>query len=300
MIDIHKLRVFCTVVDTGSFSLAASQLSLSQPVVSAHVLELESLVGLGLIDRSKRPVGPTEEGKYLYDAAQKLFTGIKEVETTVADINQSKRGDVTVSAGSLVGSVILPPLLFRFREIAPSINIHVRRGTSQQTLDRVSSGRSDFGLLFSVAPRKPFSVDLAGQVELVMVQPTGRGTPTSKRSLAKIIEDEGFVAPVKKMRFLTTIEKMLHKHGVSRLSVRYEVGSWEAAKLTVVHGMGVTILPRQSVAKEIAARQLKELKLGKEALRAKIYMVQRRTKPIPSAVTTFRKFLLQELSVESL
>jgi DNA-binding transcriptional LysR family regulator len=153
MIDIHKLRVFCAVVDTGSFSLTASRLRLSQPVVSAHVLELESLVGL---NRSKRPVGPTEEGTLLYNAAQKLFTDIIEVETTIAEINDGKRGDVTVSAGSLVGSVILPPLLFRFRKAVPSINIHVRRGTSQQTLDRISSGSSDFGLLFSVAPQNVY------------------------------------------------------------------------------------------------------------------------------------------------
>lgn len=296
MIDIHKLRVFCAVVDAGSFSLAATRLRLSQPVISAHVLELESLVGLNLIDRSRRPVGPTEEGSLLYDAAQKLFTGINEVETTIANINEGKRGDVTVSAGSLVGSVILPPLLFRFREAAPAINIHVRRGTSQQTLDRVSSGRSDFGLLFSDAPRKPFSVNLAGQVELVMVQPTGRAS-LSNRPLAKIIEEEGFVAPVNKMRFLSTVEKMLHRYGVSRLPVRYEVGSWEAAKLTVVQGTGVTILPRQSVAKEIATRQLKELKFGKETLCAKIYVVQKRARLMSSAVTRFRKFLLEELSV---
>lgn len=119
-----KSNIFCAVVDTGSFSLAASQLRLSQPVVSAHVLELESLVGLNLIDRSRRPVGPTEEGNLLYDAAQKRFTALNKVETTIADINDGKRGDVTVSARSLVGSVILPPLLFRFRKAAPSINIH--------------------------------------------------------------------------------------------------------------------------------------------------------------------------------
>jgi DNA-binding transcriptional LysR family regulator len=241
-------------------------------------------------------VGPTEEGSLLYDAAQKLFIGIHEVETTIANINDGKRGDVTVSAGSLVGSVILPPLLFRFRETAPAINIHVRRGTSQQTLDRVSSGRSDFGLLFSDAPRKPFSVNLAGQVELVMVQPTGRAS-LSNRPIAKIIEEEGFVAPVNKMRFLSTVEKMLHRYGVLRLPVRYEVGSWEAAKLTVVQGTGVTILPRQSVAKEIATRQLKELKFGKATLCAKIYVVQKRARFMSSAVSRFRKFLLEELSV---
>src|ERR1044071_4475884 len=209
MIDIHKLRVFCAVADTGSFSLAASQLRLSQPVVSSHVLELESLAGLTLIDRSRRPVRPTEGGHLLYDAAQKLFRSIDEVESTIANINDGKRGDVTVSAGSLVGSVILPPLLFRFRETEPSIKVHVRRGTSQQTLDRLSSGRSDFGLLFSVAARSPFSVSPAGQVELVMVRSAARHSGSSRPSPGKILDEEGFVAPVKKMRFLSTLEKML-------------------------------------------------------------------------------------------
>lgn len=292
--DIHKLRVFCAVVETGSFSLAGAKMRLSQPVVSAHVKDLENAAGLELINRSKRPINPTEAGKRLYDAALQVVGGMNEVERVLAEITKGEQGEVIVSATGIIGSVILPPLVLSFRDIYPWIPIHVRRADSQHVLEHIATDFSHIGLLL-MEPPKSFSVQTAGPVELVMVQKPGSGKTPARGSVARVIEKKGLVGPSKNNRVMLFAEKLLQRYGVASLPVRYEVGGWEAAKRTVLQGTGVTILPRQWVSQELERRQLEELKFGKEPLQIPIYVVHKRNRPLPRTVRRFRKFLLEGL-----
>jgi DNA-binding transcriptional LysR family regulator len=294
MVDVHKLQVFCSVVDTGSFSLAASKLRLSQPVVSTHVRNLESSAGLSLIDRSRRPVRATEPGKLLYDAAKRLLGGVEEVELTIAEISKAKQQEVTVSATGLIGSVILPPLVLRFRERFPHIPVHVRRGKSDEVLDHVSTGLSQLGLLL-INPAKPFSVKRIGSIDLVAVRAPDKQRPPTQRSFAEVVEALGVVAPSKHNGVMSIAGRLLQRYGVARLPIRYEVGSWEAAKRTVLQGTGVTILPRQWVAQEVATQQLVEL-IGGRGLRTDVFIVRDRDRPSLPPESRFLEFLIAEFS----
>lgn len=293
--DIHKLRVFCAVVETASFSLAGARLRLSQPVVSAHVKDLESAAGLPLLDRSKRPIRPTDAGKRLYEAALGAVGGMNEVERVLAEITSGEQGQVNLSATGIFGGVIIPPLVLNFRRMYPWIPVHVRRADSAQVLEQVAAGDSHIGLLL-MQPPKSFAARTAGPVELVVVQKAD-GDSAEPESPVRAIQTKGLVAPSKGNRVLVFAEKLLHRYGVSSLPpVLYEVGSWEAAKRTVLQGTGVTILPRQWVAHELETRQLEELKFGREPLQIPAYVIHKRHRPLPRPVRSFRKFLIEELA----
>jgi DNA-binding transcriptional LysR family regulator len=60
--DVHRLEVFCRVIDLQSFSKAAESVSLTQPTVSEHIKSLEDMVGEKLIDRLGREILPTPAG----------------------------------------------------------------------------------------------------------------------------------------------------------------------------------------------------------------------------------------------
>lgn len=299
MIDIHKLRVFCAVVDARSFSRAANNLRLSQPVVSSHIRHLEAAAGLHLLDRSKRPVTPTDEGKLLYDSAKKLLGGMEEIETIIADINNGKRGEVTVSTSGIIASGILPPLVLRFRETHPWVKIHVRMAKSPQVLDHISTGFSHFGLLL-MKPPKPLSFRTAGAIELVALHAPDKVKSRRPTSPLEIIAEKGFAVPSSKNRFLTIAVKVFQKYGVTAPPVRYEVGSWEAAKRTVLQGTGVTILPRQWVSQELAQRQLEELNFGSDIFQIPVYVVHKHNRPFPPPVKQFQRFLTAALSDASI
>ena len=71
--DTRQLRAYCTVVESESFSKAASSLGVTQPAVSQQVKALEKHVGFQLLDRSGRRVVPTEAGSRLYRNAQRML-----------------------------------------------------------------------------------------------------------------------------------------------------------------------------------------------------------------------------------
>src|SRR5438445_11061028 len=71
--ETRQLAAFCAVVERRSFSQAAEQLGVTKPAVSLQIRSLEKRLGLQLVDRSGRRVGPTEAGRRLYRSAQRLL-----------------------------------------------------------------------------------------------------------------------------------------------------------------------------------------------------------------------------------
>ena len=294
--DIHKLKVFCGVVETGSFSSAAMKVRLKQPVVSAHVRDLERNVGLPLIDRTKRPVAPTEAGRLIYESAKKIFEGINEVESIASDLKKGQRGDVYVSTTSMLGNVILPEIVLRFRNAHPEINIHVNVGNPEKIFNQILTGVSHLGVLISEKPARPFAALPAGFVNLVMVQKFQLGSQGSNRPVNRLLKEKGVVAPHKDVLFLKVIRKPLRRFGIENLPVRYEVGSWEAAKRTVLQGTGITILPREWVVNELAHNQLEELQLSQHPVEAPIYIVRKAGAMHTTPVKKVQRYLIAELS----
>ena len=77
--DTRQLRAFCAVVERRSFSQAADRLGVTQPAVSLQVRALEKRLATKLLDRSGRRVEPTESGRKLYNAAQRLLQLEEEI-----------------------------------------------------------------------------------------------------------------------------------------------------------------------------------------------------------------------------
>jgi DNA-binding transcriptional LysR family regulator len=296
MMDIHKLRVFCAVVETGSFSRAAMKVRLKQPVVSAHVRTLEHSVGLPLIDRTKRPVMPTNAGRLIYESANKIFEGINDFELVVSDLKKKQRGEAYVSTTSMLGNVILPEIVLRFRSAYPDINIHVNVGNPEKVFSQVLTGVSHFGVLISEKPSQLFSAVSGGPIELVVVHKVDSISKLGKPSLCELFKERGIVAPHRNIQFLRVLEKLLKRYGIKDLPVRYEVGSWEAAKRTVMQGIGVTILPRQWVVRELETHQLDEFRIGSNSLAAPVYIVRRAKGSVTAPVKRFQNFLITALS----
>src|ERR1700756_1482727 len=92
--ELHQLRYFCAVAETGSFSRAAEQSHVSQPSLSQQILKLEDELGARLFDRLGRSIRLTDVGKTFLPRARAV---LRELEAA--------RGDVVESKGSIAGSL---------------------------------------------------------------------------------------------------------------------------------------------------------------------------------------------------
>jgi len=142
-VTIRQLRAFATVAETGSFTAAAGQLSLTQSALSVLVRELESEVGVRLFDRHTRGVLLSEAGREFQPRVQRLLGDLNEAVGSVAELGVRKRGVVRLAAPQLVASAVLPDVIAAYREKFPGIEVRLTDALPENLLQAVSSGAAD-------------------------------------------------------------------------------------------------------------------------------------------------------------
>src|ERR687893_1494008 len=99
--DTRQLAAFCAVVDRKSFSQAAEQLGVTQPAVSLQIRSLEKRLGERLLDRSGRRVEPTEAGRRLYRAAQRMLALEEQLfEEVTSEVVGEVEGALAIGAST--------------------------------------------------------------------------------------------------------------------------------------------------------------------------------------------------------
>ena len=99
-VNLHKLRVFCEVVERQSLSLAAQHLIVTPPVVSAHIRDLELFFGAKLLQQQGRRMLLTETGELVYRYALEVLRATEETATGVLALKSGESGRVVVGAAA--------------------------------------------------------------------------------------------------------------------------------------------------------------------------------------------------------
>ncbi|MES3000919.1 MAG: LysR family transcriptional regulator [Pseudomonadota bacterium] len=133
-----EMKVFSTVVDAGSFVAAADQLGMSKAAVSRHVSELESRLGVRLLQRTTRRLSLTEEGQVFLARSRELLAAVQEAESEITARKSDAVGLLRVSAPLTFGILHLAPLWGQFRARHPQVSFDVM--LSDRTVDLVEEG----------------------------------------------------------------------------------------------------------------------------------------------------------------
>jgi DNA-binding transcriptional LysR family regulator len=107
-LNLHRLSIFMTVVESGGFSAAAQKLYMSQPSVSNHVRNLEQSLQTTLIDRSGPRIRPTAEGEVLVEYARRVFLLTEEAVAAIREVSGVQSGRLEVGGTTTVGTYLLP------------------------------------------------------------------------------------------------------------------------------------------------------------------------------------------------
>ena len=131
------------VYRAGSFRQAAENLFISQPSLSASVRRVEERLGTPIFDRSVKPLRLTQCGERYLTAAEQVMALENEVVEYVNDWGGLRRGDLTLGGSSLFSSLVLPPLLHRFRQRFPDIRLEVVEETTGKLETMLQAGSVD-------------------------------------------------------------------------------------------------------------------------------------------------------------
>lgn len=145
-VTLRQLSAFVAVADTGSFTLAAERLFITQSALSSLIKELEQQLGLRLFDRSTRRLRLSETGRELYPQVEKILHDLEGVISEVGNLKALQRGSVRVAVPQLLACTLLPEVMAGFHVQHPNVHLRLVDCAVESVMARVFSGEVDIGL----------------------------------------------------------------------------------------------------------------------------------------------------------
>src|SRR5450830_1802473 len=172
-ITLRQLRAFVAVAQTGGFTRAAESLHITQSALSGLIKELESQLGLRLIDRSTRRVYLSELGTEFHAVAVRVLRDLDSALENLDNIKRLRRGVVRIAAPQLLASTVLPSALADFRLMHPDVEIHLQDCAVENVISDVLSSEVDIGIGPQRAPVAGLAVDPLFELPFMVVFPAG-------------------------------------------------------------------------------------------------------------------------------
>lgn len=168
--NLEYYKVFYYAALNGSLTAAATELSISQPAVSQALKQLESALGAKLFVRSSRGIRLTPEGQVLYGHIKAGYEQILLGEKKLSSMLRLDYGELKIGASDMTLKFYLLPLLEKYHEQFPGIKVTVTNAPTPETLNLLSQGKIDFGVVSTpVANKQDLRVLPVKEIEDVFV-----------------------------------------------------------------------------------------------------------------------------------
>jgi|Deesub1362A_J573_1020465.scaffolds.fasta_scaffold01838_4 DNA-binding transcriptional LysR family regulator len=291
--DDHKLKVFCIVAETKSFSRASEIIRLTQPAVSLQIQALEEMYGTKLFNRSGCVITLTKAGETLYKYAKEINALYAAAEKEIGGVTGQVKGVVTVGASSTIGNYILPSVVADFKRKFPKVGIHIHVGNTKAVVDFLNAGTVDIGLVEGDVNKQKIVVEKLIPDEMVYVMSPHH--PLAKKSSVSIMDvsKEPLIMREEGSGTRQVIEKYLSKHGISQqhLKISMVLGSTESIKGAVEEGLGTSIMSRWAIRKEVKYGTLKTAVFKEDKLIRDFSLIYKKSKEHSHTVEQFMAFL---------
>jgi DNA-binding transcriptional LysR family regulator len=255
----HKLRVFCAVAETKSFSKASEVIHLTQPAVSLQIQAMEELYETRLFDRSGNSINLTPAGEILYKRAKEILALYAEAQHNISEITGAIKGSLSIGASSTIGNYLLPHIIAAFKKKVPQVNISLVVNNTKIITERLNAGEIDIALVEGDVSKQRFSVETLISDELVVIMSPAHPW-AERRSLSAIeLTKEPLILREEGSGTRQIILKHLEEHGIKldQLKIALVMGSTEAIKGAVEEGLGVSIMSGWAVRKWLKQGLLK-------------------------------------------
>ena len=274
----RRLKVFHTVAKLLSFTRAAEAMHMTQPAVTFQVRQLEEYFNTRLFDRTHNKVNLTQAGERVAEYAERIFDLYTEMENSVRDLTGEISGALTIGASTTIAEYMLPALLGEFKNRYPDINLRLKVSNSEGIVSMVEHNVIDLGVVEAPVSNKNLIVEVCHDDQLVVVttpdhELVKRGDKVKPSDIVK----HPFVSREEGSGTREVITQYLHDENVSLDDMDFclELGSPEAIKGAVEAGMGITIMSRSIIGKELKLKTLAALQLDPPLSRPFSFVRQR-------------------------
>lgn len=283
-ITLAQLRSFLAVRSAGSVHAAAGQLLVSQPTVSAAIAALGHELGVALVERHGRGVRLTEPGEAFAPYAAQALGVIEQGRSAAQEAARPEHSRIRLAAVNTAGEYLAPALIRAYRQVRPGTSILLEVGNRASVFERLASRRADIGIGGRPSGRALAGYPFFGN-ELIVV---GREMPADFASVPWLLRGEGSGTRLATERLLADLGLDSAEAGAPELLT---MGSNGAVKQGLAVGLGITLIARVAVARELRDGILCEIPVPGTPLTRPWFVLLAATGPRRPAVTEFAEFL---------
>ncbi|MDX2273106.1 MAG: LysR substrate-binding domain-containing protein [Cyanobacteriota bacterium] len=297
---LDQLLIVRTIAQQGSFRRAADALYVSQPAISLQIQNLERQLGVTLFDRGGRRVQLTEAGQVLVGYCERILNLCQEATRALAELQEMKRGSLTLGASQTVGTYVMPPLIGQFCQSYPQISVQLLVQSTRRIAHKLVHGELDLAIVGGEIPfdlQGSLTIIPFAQDEFVLVRavPSVIGLPEEVLQIRDLLLLP-FIALDSQSSTRHTLDRVLERYGINpaALQVKMELSSLEAIKNAVQAGLGVTFLSLMAVGRELERQSLQRLEVEGLQIKRTLWLAFNPDRYQSQAAQIFRQGLLQQ------
>ncbi len=254
VVTLRDIEIFVTVCELKSMSAAAKKLYMSQPAISQAISQMEGELQVRLFDRIGRNLSLTYAGEILYSYGKRILNLVKEAESTLDDVKNMRMGRLRVGTSTTVGIYLLPEIIGEFRKKF-SIDVYFTIGNTAEIEKLIFNNSIDLGIVEGPVHSRDIVVTPYIDDELYLVCSKSHRWAEKKSISPAEIENEDIIMREKGSGTREIFEETMARNNV-RYRIKYVLNNTEAIKKAVEANIGVSVISRLAVKKEIRGGRL--------------------------------------------
>lgn len=291
-ITLRQLTTFHALARLRNFTRVADELGLTQPAVSMQIKQLESQLGVALIEQRGKRIDLTEEGEEVLAGARAMLQRLDDLEAALNERKGVKTGRLRISVVTTVNT-FAPDLLLIFQQRYPGVGIILDVANHKELLQQLADNDVDLVIM----GRPPESLDLEADAFLenplvIVAHPEHRLAKRTRLSPAAFI-DETFIMREQGSGTRNAMERFFSEKKLSFVT-GMEVSGAEALKQSVQAGLGLGLMSRDAVRMELNAGLVVELDVKGLPIQRHWYLVHHQGKRLSPPAQAFKDFVLGE------
>lgn len=287
--NLTQLEALVAVVDSGGISGAAKVMYMSQPSVSNHVRNLESGLGIQLLERTPQGAKPTHAGEVVVHHARRIFQQLSDLDHDVRSIRGVATGRLVVAGTTALGTYVLPHLVARFAADVPNVDCELRVGNQDSVENWLLAGDVALGLCAELPHDEHLQAEPMFTESMMLV--ASADSPLAGRQLTPAdLSTQRFLMREAGSATRRQQEAALHQWALDGVE-RWDLWGPESVKESVYAGLGVALLSEHVSARERATGRLVALAVDPPAPSRTVHLARKADRVLTAAEHAFTKLV---------
>lgn len=258
--EFRHLRSFLAVAEGLNFTRAAEILHLSQPALTAHIQQLESDLGVQLLDRNRRSVALTPAGAVFQRDAADILHRLVEAERRARQTARGEAGHLRIAFVASAATNLVPPIVLAFRRKYPAVTLDLMNLRSVDQIAQLEDAKIDAGFLRLPIAHRKLEIIPIHKEPFVLVLPAGHPLANKPLFALRDARDEDFLAYGRRWApgFFDLWFGIFEKAGITPRIIQ-ETGEMGTLLSLVSAGVGIAVVPAGLAAKSGEAIAIRSL-----------------------------------------